>query len=210
MAATQERKSLLTLNSRSTRRKLQATVLVINRSVHTHLNAANNLRQLLHSVKVHQHEVVNIHTGQLANGCHSTTGATARQRLVNLNVLLSRVHGAALRISTLRHINHQVTRERQHAHVLTVLADLQQHHHVRASLRIAVILIAVRAVIALTGVGANHENVQGAVLQAVLVIADVQLLSMQIIAHTQSQHATKANNNDEHASSKQSNPLIAV
>ena len=210
MAATQERKSLLTLNSGSTRRKLQATVLVINRSVHTDLNAANDLRQLLHSVKVHQHKVVNIHAGQLTDGRHSTTRTTARQRLVNLNVLLSRVHGAALRISTLRNVNHQVARERQHVHVLTVLANLQKHHHVRASLRIAVFLITVRPVITLTGIGTNHENVQGAVLQAVLVIADVQLLSMQIIAHTQSNHATKANNNDEHASSKQSNPLIAV
>ena len=79
MTATQERKSLLALNSGSTRGKLQAAVLIINCGIHTHLHAAHNLRQLLHGIEVNQHKVVNIHAGQLADGRHRTTGTTARE-----------------------------------------------------------------------------------------------------------------------------------
>ena len=208
MTATQERKSLLTLNGGSTRGKLQAAVLVINRSVHTNLNAANNLRQLLHSVEVDQHKVVDVHTGQLANGRHGAARTAARERLVNLNVILGRVDGAVIRVGALRYRNHQVAGEGQHAHVLAVLADLQEHHNVRASLRIAVLLVTVGAVIAFAGVGADDEDVQRAVLQAVLIVTDVQLLRVQVIAHTQGEYAAETNNDDEHAGRQQGNPAI--
>ena len=152
--------------------------------------------------------MVNIHAGQLADGRHRTTGTTARQRLIDLNVILSRVNGTVIRVSALRHRNHQVTGEGQHTHILAVLANLQEHHDVRASRRIAVILVAVGTVITLTGIGTNHKDVQRAVLQAILIVTDIQLLRVQIIAHTQGKHTTETNDNDEHAGRQQGNPAV--